>query len=600
MTDQLIASFKLTSIQHALVKERFIELQDVIRLVSLRPHLTLTLSKTAPTWSFNFSTQQVTAPLQDLLEHDFDYCRGLALHEAAHATTTRLFDLISPDLIKRPEIHSLLNSIEDCRIETWIMARNPGAIPWVKAYNTHLFTPILEGKCPTSHVAQYTLSILSYWWFDQIRPDLHPDVHRCFLNTQRALDRAIQCQPPRIHLDLPLIRSHYEQSQTLYLNYHQLDSIHPPSDFECLIRIRQLQMLQIVFDSIMPSFNALIEHDRNTQDQKTMNQELKQMLDLLRGHHLVVSSQNRFTQSDHQSSSNSHTANPELIQQPSADSLSLQFNANEETFAPTSSLDLDQLRQKIMQSLDVDPQDVYLKAWKRLEPFIEKLADELIRIFQQIYRCRWINGFASGARLDLRQAMQFEGRPQNYTSLWQRKTSPHKIDPAFILLLDRSGSMHGELIQGAFDGLVLLSEVCARLDIPLEVFSFSDDVTHNHRWRDSLDHQARSTLGKLLQSTGGGTHLASALKKIKQTLSTLPFKQRYLIVLSDGEPNYESQVHTQIRQLEYENVTCIGLGIGPHTHKLKRFFQDGLYEISIEDVATELALLLQKILTQAI
>ena len=89
-------------------------------------------------------------------------------------------------------------------------------------------------------------------------------------------------------------------------------------------------MLQIVFDSIMPNFNALIEHDRNTQDQKTMNQELKQMLDLLRGHHLVVSSQNRFTQSDHQSSSNSHTANPELIQQPSADSLSLQFNANEE------------------------------------------------------------------------------------------------------------------------------------------------------------------------------------------------------------------------------------------------------------------------------
>ena len=76
----------------------------------------------------------------------------------------------------------------------------------------------------------------------------------------------------------------------------------------------------------------------------------------------------------------------------------------------------------------------------------------------------------SGARLDLRQAVAFEADRSRYRSLWSRPVLPVRRDPAVLLLVDRSGSMtEGERMRHAFDGLVLLVEVCRRVGVPAAV-----------------------------------------------------------------------------------------------------------------------------------
>ena len=111
------------------LEERLEELGGLACVMSFRPELTFTVGAPQSPWCFRFDIAQVSAPIDDLLDHSMDFCRGLTLHEAAHATVTRIFDMVRRDFFREPELHALFNSIEDCRIETWIKDRSPGATP---------------------------------------------------------------------------------------------------------------------------------------------------------------------------------------------------------------------------------------------------------------------------------------------------------------------------------------------------------------------------------------------------------------------------------------------------------------------------------------
>ena len=105
--------------EEARLPERVQELEGLIRIISMRPEITFQVGEPNSPWYFEFNKAIVNAPINDLLDRSMDYCRGLAMHEAAHATVTRIFDMLRSDLFSRREIHSLFNVIEDCRIETW-------------------------------------------------------------------------------------------------------------------------------------------------------------------------------------------------------------------------------------------------------------------------------------------------------------------------------------------------------------------------------------------------------------------------------------------------------------------------------------------------
>jgi hypothetical protein len=70
----------------------------------------------------------------------------------------------------------------------------------------------------------------------------------------------------------------------------------------------------------------------------------------------------------------------------------------------------------------------------------------------------------------------------------------------------------------------------------------------------------------------GGTDLAVALKCVAADLAKSPFQDRFVFVLSDGEPSQEAAVRSQIARLTEDEVGLVGLGLGPKTEKLREFF----------------------------
>jgi len=585
------------------VSERLEELTHLVRLISLRPELTMVVGEPDSPWSFSFRDNRVSAPVNDLINESADYCRGLTLHEAAHATVTRIFDLIHPSVVQRRAYHSLFNVIEDCRIETWIMERSPGAVPWIKEYNDKLFTPFLERPLPQSLSAQYLSSVLSEWWFKK-RPDhLDERVMKALDDTQPFIDKAIDARPPVEVGRLNLYSDVYAQNRSLSIIYLTSDYQSPPSDFEKAVRLRQLQMVIEVTRHIFPVYDRLLLIDQE-ENQPKLEEELKELLDHLRGDHLNVSgrspqdtqgaegcqpNQGQGTSPSNQDSAQSSAT---VSEPPQA------LNDQSGPYLPNPHVSDHQLRQALNRALDIDPNDKYLKVWKSLSNEIHILGQELIRVIEARVKPKWVRGYAAGTRLDLRQAMAFEADPKLYQRLWMKQTKPNKIEPAFIILLDISGSMEGNHIKGAFSALVVLVEVCARLHIPLEIISFNNQVKLIKEWEESITEELRSRLAQLLAQTGSSTRLSLALDLAQERLQYLPFKDRFIITLSDGEPNEPELVRERLKDMSQGAVHCLGVGIGSGTRSLKQFFSDGIYEVTPMQLATQLGGLLDRLLRQ--
>ena len=69
-----------------------------------------------------------------------------------------------------------------------------------------------------------------------------------------------------------------------------------------------------------------------------------------------------------------------------------------------------------------------------------------------------------------------------------------------------------------------------------------------------------------------GTDLAGPLKCVAADLAKSPFHDRFVFVMSDGEPSQEAAVRSQIARLTEDEVALVGLGLGPKTEKLGGFF----------------------------
>jgi len=107
------------------------ELEGLVRIAARRPDLTVREGRPGCAWSFNWSADVVTVDPDHLRSFAPDLCRGLALHEAAHAAVTVLHDVVPAPLLER--FHPLLNALEDIRIEVWMRSRFPGAAAWIIA-----------------------------------------------------------------------------------------------------------------------------------------------------------------------------------------------------------------------------------------------------------------------------------------------------------------------------------------------------------------------------------------------------------------------------------------------------------------------------------
>ena len=243
--------------------------------------------------------------------------------------------------------------------------------------------------------------------------------------------------------------------------------------------------------------------------------------------------------------------------------------------------------------------DPYLQSWRCQHAAIELLAEGLLRWFQAHGRIRYRHGCPWGNRLNLRTAMRFEADPRLYDQLWSRPLVPERIDPHFSVVIDRSGSMKGERMEQTFHGAVLLCEVCRRVGLPLSVYAFGSQVERLLHYDEPLSAEVRARLGSLPESAQGDTNFAAALERVAADLGGSPFRDRFVIVLIDGEPDDEESARQQIAWLAADAVVLIGLGLGPATLRLQELFPVSRGNLTAAEVPAALATLLLRALRRA-
>ena len=555
-----------------LLSERLRELGSLISLVSMVPDIQLRPNLPGTMWAFQFATKTVFAPLDELCNSDMDFCRGLTLHEAAHAIVTRAFDMLPEDAKKRAEVLSLLNVIEDCRIETWLQARQPGSAEWIVLYNQAIFGPMFSPPFPNCYAPQFLIAILSYWWTESPISGLAPPVLQAIEEAWPSVLEAVAAQPPRFMVAHPMVQQAYEQNRILRYTYGLSDRYSPPDDFECLVRIRQLQSLHKIFDGVLPIYERLLQQDR----EEGRGDELDEWIDTIDR----PPGPPRPTTSGGQVYPSEEPCTPGQRAQQVGARASMEKGVAK-AFMPKA-------------------KDDYMRVWSELSGPIDALADQLLRVFHARSRTRWLSGYPSGGRVDLRRAMGFEADPRSYNTLWDRKSDPHRVDPFFSMVVDISSSMGGERIKAVFDGLVLLAEVCTRLGVPFEVISFNTSAQLTYEHSDLLDEAGRLKLAQILHAPSGGTDFQCALRFARERLGRVAQHDKFMIFLSDGATSNEEEARAEIKRLRRGGVHTIGLGLGPETAELKRFFPEGLFELSTREFSRRFAGVVRRLLIGAV
>lgn len=502
------------------------ELQSLASLTSQRADVTVHLAaKVDDAWSFNWRTAQIEVNPADYQLREPDYCRGLLLHESAHAAITRYGAILPETFAQDSAVWPLMNAIEDCRIENWLQHRLPGCAPWIRLYNDRLFGDILadpEQLMERSAATGFLLGILSRWWFGCLPPKTHPLAVAALDEVWSAVDRAVSIFPKDAAGDRSAIQARYEM-HPVSVCYASLEATPVGNQtaldgLEMLVRMTQYEMWELVEKQVLPVFQRLLSGSG----------EKDQMQKLMKRY---------------------------------GGTARVEGGAGETRVKPQNQ------EKKRMPS---GRGQLYAEAARRSHHSIELLGDTLLRYLTTEVQLKTLNGQPSGARLDLRAAQRFEADPRHYGRLWQRQRLPQRPDPFFVLVVDVSGSMNGPRAKATFTGLVILREVCLRSGIPLSIVLFGSGARVAQDWLEPNHSAIIANLESAANPSEGQSDLAAGLRLAYELRETSPHRQQVLWVLSDGIPKSVAQARAQVQRWYSVGGQVVGLGLGPETESLAK------------------------------
>lgn len=522
------------------------ELQSLAAIASSQPDIVVQRGESGCQWSFNWKTQTITANPEDLDLRPPDYCRGLILHESAHAAITRLAEIV-PDEWKR-RIHPLLNVIEDCRIETWLQQRFPGSAPWIRLYNDRLFgksSDATSSRVASDPAAAFLSGMLDRWWNESPVLTLHPEA-------AAALDRiwphfqpaAAAFPPPRAEVPESVIRSY--PAHPVSLCFQAQDHHNPPTRAECEIRMCQHLMWSITWAHIVPEFLRLLRHPGS--EPTRIEIEAMQCPGALTDGHASHTAARRSASGSRPGTTAGvfQTANP----------------------------------------------SAYATALARRGAVIESCGEVLLRFLTSESKPRTTRFHRSGQRLDLRVAMQFEADPRQHERLWLRTSLPFHPDPAFVVAVDASGSMRGSKAAATFESLVIIRETCLRLGIPLAIIAFNTRANIFQTLENPGDPAIEARLAGLLKPTGG-TDIVNALKLASRILTHCPNRHRHLWILSDGDSNNPDQARRMLRGIRADGTRIHGLGLGDESGEIAKLIPGSPFNLQPHELPATFTALLQ-------
>ncbi len=475
-------------------------------------------------WAFNWSTRVITIPQDYLRESPREQICWIILHEAAHAALTRLHDFLPETLRNRPEVAHLLNCIEDVRIERWLVERFPGSTQW-RDTSCELALKNIEIHLDDDAVVAFLKGI--FWLGEShIIPESTPPLAKAALEEAAPyLEKAFACLPPAEAVSAISVEALYA-SHPVSSSYREIDAVEEPDPFEKWVRIMQAAMWAHVAEGVLPGFMRLIAASGGA----ALPQSLRIQVVGRGGRGRRVSG---------------------AADQP-----------------------LRELEASMRDKLVSGGNGKYLQAVQRYAQEIREVTDTLMELLPNQRNLRYVRRQSSGDRLDLRMAAQFAADRRLYDQIWMQRKRRTLPDPAFVFLVDCSGSMKNEgKAIAAFESLVIVREACTRAGLKYAVLAFNGSARLVQGWERKSDAASEATLSAVLKPNGD-TDLESALVHAGEFLRERPERDRMIFLLSDGmvETSQEVEIRRYREELLREGIGIMAIGLGVEMVGIDRIF----------------------------
>ena len=251
---------------------------------------------------------------------------------------------------------------------------------------------------------------------------------------------------------------------------------------------------------------------------------------------------------------------------------------------------------------------IYDKYYEEVVPLINQLTNELRNIFRERRNLTVDAGLRRGRSIDIRKRIREVATDvsAHKTRAFEKKKLPAEKDYAVSLLVDLSGSMRGEKIEETCKAVIVLAEVLNRLSIKTEIVGFNDRLHEFQKYGDDFSKEVREKMGTMLQEVSSERARYNddgwALQQISERLEKQKATQKFIIALSDGQPE-ESPQHSGGRydlKKSVKNITretdqkLIGLGL--LSSAVRDYYPNNISDVNIQEMTEQIATLITSII----
>ncbi len=583
-------------------------------------------------WHWDFEHNVVRCDPKDLLEKPIDYLRFVMQHEAGHRKVTRVKGVIPDEVWDQPGFSFMINAIEDPRMNNYVADTIP------KFRDEMIFSYGLDkdfevemrakAKDKTGQIPRFMQAGFEYinLWLQEVKgtpkqidPSLPEDVKAVIEKTLEAARSSWLTYPTRKEVDKGAMVS----GKTL-------------TGEETITEYARASY-QVNLNDVWPLFKTLIDQDiEDLKDQLKKKgkggdkgEKSKDKADTGKPEDSESGEENEQGGSDEQMTESEARELATQIIKEIEKALNEHFESKDESKdvpqgksekpkeadQPTKTSDrVDNTedakveKDKIQQALDEirkkfeaeTPKGLYRKTLAEVSPIITRLEDELREIFVQRKRNAFFSGFRSGVQVDIKReiASEMTGVPDANT--FMKRELPLEHDYAIEVLVDLSGSMRGQKIDETYKAVVALCEALKNIGINLSVTGFNDRLYQYKNFDQNYTDDLRENTERMhAEVSGSGARYNDdgwAVKEVADRIKKRKEKRKIVFVLSDGLPE-ESPQHQNfelkqiVANIEAEKeIHIIGLGIGPGTGHVSRFYSDNLADVSLAEFAHKLAI----------
>ena len=551
-------------------------LESLARLASLRADVTVRIARPGSGWCISMRDGTISVDERDLLGRSPEFLSAIMLHECAHSTLTRLHRIAPEQIHDNPVEFSLINAIEDGRIETWLSDWLPGCAPWlVSTQNTlmhelHRCHPDVLGKNPA---ADFCMGLLLMRHGLATPVPLHPAATEALSETSADIKAYFDSYP---RFDLlegrgAEIMAEYAASP-LPACFAVHDGPIRPDAMEMAVRLAHYRAWLILHDKIRPVYLRLVSMDPGTRN-------------TLRFHQFTQ----RLMWDRNPEPSNGHERQAVRLFREMQREIEKRRNAR---------------RRAAGQDGGAEGRpgsgETYRESRSKHAVVINRLTDALLDLRRTHGRFKWSAGHAHGHEPDLRVAMEFAATGRHHDRMWRRRQLPHRIAPALILLADRSSSMQGPRAEAAFASAVILAEVCRRAGLPLSVVAYHTKAKVLLEFGDSSAGRTAAGCMEAILQAEGGTRIVPALEAADALIATSPHREHLVICVADGE--FDDRERTKFDSLtgrwSRSAVRVAGLGLGPQTEGIARWFPGAKGNLQPSDLSGEVTRLISSFVSE--